>query len=116
MSELYMIRHGQASFGDLIGDDRAVDPAQALQSKNMHNEIDGMLDVLDDRESRIINARFGLGGVTPMTLEEVGREFGVSRERIRQLQTSALKKMRSVLRKKDQPVRVPAALTAGCQW
>jgi len=105
---------GDASFGDLIGDERAVNPSDALESKNMHHEIDGMLDALNERESRIINARFGLDGVTPMTLEEVGREFGVSRERIRQLQTSALQKMRSVLRKKDQPVRVPVALTARC--
>ena len=66
------------------------------------------MDVLDERESRIIDARFGLSGVTPKTLEEVGREFGVSRERIRQLQTIALTKMRTVLRRKDQPIPVPA--------
>ena len=57
--------------------------------------------------NRIKNgARFGLSGVTPMTLEEVGREFGVSRERIRQLQTIALDKMRTVLRRKDEPIPV----------
>ena len=66
-----------------------------------------MLGVLDVRESRIIGARFGLSGVTPMTLEEVAREFGVSRERIRQLQTIALDKMRTVLRRKDAPLPVP---------
>ncbi len=95
---------GESSLADIVGDDRAVDPFDALESKDLHDEIDGMLDALDERETRIIHARFGLGGLTPMTLEEVGREFGVSRERIRQLQTSALRKMRSVLRKKDKPI------------
>jgi RNA polymerase primary sigma factor len=99
-------------FADVIGDESAVDPFEALDWKNLHDELDGMLDVLDERESRIIGARFGLEGVTPMTLEEVGREFGVSRERIRQVQTTALAKMRSVLRKKDNPVAARAPLGA----
>ena len=98
-----------SEFGDMISDDRALDPSDAMESKNLHGEIGDMMDSLDERESRIINARFGLDGVTPMTLEEVGREFGVSRERIRQLQTIALQKMRSVLRKKDKPL--PALAT-----
>ena len=93
-----------SEFGDMISDDRALDPSDAMESKNLLGEIGDMMDSLDERESRIINARFGLDGVTPMTLEEVGREFGVSRERIRQLQTIALQKMRSVLRKKDKPL------------
>lgn len=95
---------GESSLGDVVGDERAVDPFEALESKDLHDEIAGMLDALNDREQRIINARFGLGGLTPMKLEDVGREFGVSRERIRQLQTTALEKMRSVLRKKDKPM------------
>ena len=98
-----------SEFGDMISDDRALDPSDAMESKNLHGEIGDMMDSLDERESRIINARFGLDGVTPMTLEEVGREFGVSRERIRQLQTIALRKMRSVLRRKDKPL--PALAT-----
>jgi RNA polymerase primary sigma factor len=77
----------------------------------MHNKLDGMLDVLDERESRIIGARFGLRGVTPMTLKEVGREFGVSRERIRQIQAIALEKLRTALRRKDQPRPVPVGLS-----
>jgi RNA polymerase primary sigma factor len=97
-----------SSFGDLIGDERAADPFESLENKDLHGELDGMLDVLDEREARIIDARFGLSGVTPKTLEEVGREFGVSRERIRQLQTIALSKMRTVLRRKDQPIPAPA--------
>ena len=96
-----------SDFSDIIGDEKAVDPALALQNKNMHNQLDGLLDSLDEREMRIIGARFGLDGQKPLTLEEIGVEFGVTRERIRQLQNVALAKMRKSLRKKDQPLPVP---------
>lgn len=92
-----------SSYGELIGDELAVDPSDALESKNMHTQIDGLLNILDDREQRIIDARFGLDGQNPKTLEEVGLEFGVTRERIRQLQNVALAKMRKNLRQIDQP-------------
>lgn len=102
------VHEGETSdFGEIIGDERAIDPALALQSKNMHSQLDGLLDVLDEREQRIIDARFGLGGQKPMTLEEVGVEFGVTRERIRQLQNVALAKMRKSLRKREQPLPKP---------
>lgn len=99
------INEGEATdFGDIIGDDKAVNPLEALTDKNLHGELDDLLGHLDDREHRIIDARFGLGGTRPMTLEEVGREFGVTRERIRQLQNIALKKMRQALSRKDRGV------------
>jgi RNA polymerase primary sigma factor len=69
----------------------------------MHDQLDGLLDVLDERERKIIDARFGLMGQKPKTLEEVGQEFGVTRERIRQLQNIALKKLRRALQKKEDP-------------
>lgn len=94
----------KGSFSDVIGDDRAVNPFDALADKNMHGHLDDLLEVLDERESKIIDARFGLNGRTPMTLEEVGREFGVTRERIRQLQNVALDKMRRALSKKEKPL------------
>lgn len=98
------INEGESSsFGDLIGDELAVDPANALENKNMHGELDGLMDILDEREQRIIDARFGLDGEKPRTLEEVGLEFGVTRERIRQLQNAAITKMRKKLRRKDKP-------------
>ncbi|MBK1789615.1 sigma-70 family RNA polymerase sigma factor [Persicirhabdus sediminis] len=93
----------ESDFGDIIGDDKAVDPYQALDNKSMHGELDGLLHLLDEREHRIIDARFGLNGAKPKTLEEVGREFGVTRERIRQLQNIALEKMRKALSRKDEP-------------
>ena len=95
---------------DIIGDERAQSPLDALVDKNIHNQLDDLLEVLDEREHRIIGARFGLNGKKPMTLEEVGREFGVTRERIRQLQNVALEKMRKALRKKEKPI--PKAVQA----
>ncbi len=90
-------------FGEIIGDDRAQTPLEQLAHKNMHGQLDGLLDVLDDREHKIIDARFGLNGEKPKTLEEVGQEFGVTRERIRQLQNIALRKLRRALQKKEDP-------------
>lgn len=98
------VNDGEATeFGDIISDESAMSPLDALTAKNMHGQIDDLLAVLDERERRIIDGRFGLGGLKPMLLEDVGREFGVSRERIRQLQNSALAKMRRALQKKDKP-------------
>ncbi|MDB4333652.1 RNA polymerase sigma factor RpoD/SigA [Akkermansiaceae bacterium] len=96
-----------SSYAEVIGDESAVSPLDALADKNMHGQLDDLYDVLDERESKIIDARFGIGGKTPMTLEEVGREFGVTRERIRQLQNIALDKMRKSLRKREKPMVVP---------
>ncbi|MGB2403246.1 MAG: sigma-70 family RNA polymerase sigma factor [Akkermansiaceae bacterium] len=93
-----------SEFSDIIGDEHAVNPFEALDNKSMHGELDELLDVLDQREHRIIDARFGLNGKKPMTLEEVGVEFGVTRERIRQLQNIALQKMRKALRRKEVPI------------
>ena len=103
------INDGESTeYSEIIGDDRAENPLDALADKNLHGELDHLLGVLDQRERRIIDERFGLNGRKPMTLEEVGREFGVTRERIRQLQNSALTKMRRALRKKDKPMPKPA--------
>ncbi len=66
-----------------------------LRDKNLRDELTDLLEVLDDRESNIIFQRFGLDGSKPKTLEEVGKKFGVTRERIRQLQNIGLAKLRS---------------------
>ncbi|MDA0767654.1 MAG: sigma-70 family RNA polymerase sigma factor, partial [Verrucomicrobia bacterium] len=92
------------NYSEIIEDERAADPHDALSNKDLHGELDGLLELLDEREQGIIDARFGLSGKTPLTLEEVGRKFGVTRERIRQLQISALQKMRFALQKKDNPI------------
>jgi RNA polymerase primary sigma factor len=98
------VNEGEATeYGDIIRDESAADPLEILTGKNLHDQLDGLLSVLDERERRIIDERFGLNGLKPMLLEDVGREFGVSRERIRQLQNTALTKMRQALLKLDRP-------------
>ena len=98
------INHGEATeHAEIIADENASNPLDILTEKNLHGEIDELLATLDERERRIIDGRFGLNGLTPMLLEDVGREFGVSRERIRQIQNSALAKMRKALMRKDKP-------------
>jgi RNA polymerase primary sigma factor len=90
--------------GDIVSDEATPDPLEALTDKNLREQIGDLLDVLNERERKIIDDRFGLSGLKPMLLEDVGREFGVSRERIRQLQNVALAKMRKALMKKDKSV------------
>jgi len=99
------------TFGDVISDESMADPLEMLTDKNLREQIGDLLEVLDERERRIIDERFGLSGLKPMLLEDVGREFGVSRERIRQLQNVALAKMRKALAKMDRPAASLSGLT-----
>lgn len=89
-------------FGDLIGDDNAVSPFENLKNKNILNDLQDMVDQLDPRESEIIRLRFGLGGEQPLTLEEVGERFKITRERVRQLQNIALTRMRRILSDRER--------------
>jgi RNA polymerase primary sigma factor len=89
-------------FGEMIGDEEAQTPFELLRDKNLRGEVDGLIEVLDDREKKIISQRFGLDGGQPKTLEDVSKDFGVTRERIRQLQNIALAKLRRALSKKEQ--------------
>ena len=88
-------------FGDVIGDEEAQTPFELLRDKNLRSEVDGLIEVLDSREKKIISQRFGLDGGKPKTLEDVGKNFGVTRERIRQLQNIALVKLRRALSQKE---------------
>jgi RNA polymerase primary sigma factor len=99
-------------FGEIVGDEEAQTPFELLRDKNLRNEVGGLLDVLDDREKKIIFQRFGLDGGKPKTLEEVGKKFGVTRERIRQLQNIALSKLRRALSKKEKPIDVELPVEA----
>ncbi len=91
------------AFGEIVGDEEALTPFELLRDKNLRAELAELLAVLDDREKRIIFSRFGLDGGKPRTLEEVGKKFKVTRERIRQLQNIALSKLRRALQKKERP-------------
>ena len=88
-------------FSEMIGDEQAQTPFQLLRDKNLRGEVDGLIAVLDSREKKIISERFGLDGGTPKTLEDVGKNFGITRERIRQLQNIALAKLRRALSKRE---------------
>ena len=102
----------ETPFGDLVSDEKAEDPFAALRDKDLRDEIVELLDILDSRERRIIAYRFGLEGGRERTLEEVGKKFGVTRERIRQLQNMALLKMRKALRKREE-IKIPGAEPVG---
>ncbi len=91
-------------FSEIVGDERADTPFEMLREKNLLSELGDLLEILDERELKILTSRFGLDGGRPRTLEEVGRKFGVTRERIRQLQNIALLKLRKALDKKERPV------------
>ena len=90
-------------FGEIVGDEDAQTPFESFRDKNMRDELSELLEVLDDRERTIIFKRFGLDDGKPKTLEEVGKKFGVTRERIRQLQNIALAKLRRALAKREKP-------------
>jgi RNA polymerase primary sigma factor len=97
------IQEGECfQFRDIVGDEESDDPFETLRDKDMLEEVDELLDMLGDRERMIINSRFGLDGQEPKTLEEIGETFGVTRERIRQLQNVALLKLRGALRKRER--------------
>ena len=90
-------------FGEIVGDEEALTPFEQLRDQNLRDEVSDLISVLDEREKKIIFSRFGLDGGKPKTLEEVGKKFGVTRERIRQLQNIALMKLRRALQKKEKP-------------
>src|ERR1700692_1776002 len=99
-------------FGEIVGDEDARTPFELLRDKNLRDEVSELLEVLDDRERKIIFQRFGLDGGKPKTLEEVGKKFGVTRERIRQLQNIALAKLRRALSKKEKPIDIELPVEA----
>jgi RNA polymerase primary sigma factor len=100
-------------FGEIVGDMEALTPFERLRDQNLRDEVGELLSVLDEREKKIIFSRFGLDGGKAKTLEEVGKKFGVTRERIRQLQNIALMKLRRALQKKEKPIEhlLPAGLS-----
>jgi RNA polymerase primary sigma factor len=85
---------GDASLGDLIEAPDAIDPHAATEASALAEIIGEALADLTPREQRILRLRFGIGGAADRTLEEIGKEFGVTRERIRQIEAKALEKLR----------------------
>ena len=88
-------------FADVIADERATTPYQDLEEKANADMVRTVINILDPREMTILRYRFGLDGGGEKTLEEVGEKFGVTRERIRQIQNVALRKLRRKIEKLD---------------
>jgi len=87
---------GNSELRDLLSDEEAATPMDSLVGEDLSKSVLRALDALNPREQRIIRMRFGIGEKEAHTLAEIGREFGLSRERIRQLQALALRKLRNV--------------------
>jgi RNA polymerase primary sigma factor len=93
--ELPVGEDGDAELGDFVEDEAAEAPFDVAALAWRRRELVRVLDALPERERQVLELRFGLDGAQPRTLEEVGRAFGVTRERIRQIQDSTLKSLAS---------------------
>ncbi|MDE1171811.1 MAG: sigma-70 family RNA polymerase sigma factor [Verrucomicrobium sp.] len=91
-----------ASLGEIVKDESALTPYDLMQNSNLRKTVMDQLPLLDERERRIIALRFGLDDKKEMTLEEIGKKFKVTRERIRQLQNIGLRKILKAIEKKDK--------------
>lgn len=83
---------------EALADKSAIDPAEMLAAEHMHATLESCLEELNEKQREVICRRFGLGGFERQTLEEVGRDVGLTRERVRQIQMSGLKALRDILR------------------
>ena len=87
------------NFSEVVQDENAATPYQELEEKTVSSMLQEMVKTLDTREATILRYRFGLDGGSEKTLEEVGQKFGVTRERVRQIQNIALAKLRKMIEK-----------------
>lgn len=88
----------EATVGSFIEDDKTADPAYSYEEVAQHRAILDVIDTLSDREANVIKERFGLIGTRAKTLEEIGEEYNLTRERIRQIEAKALRKLRNPIR------------------
>jgi RNA polymerase primary sigma factor len=84
----------ETSFGDFIEDKSSESPSEVTSFSLLKDKLTGVLSSLSERERKVLELRFGIGDGYPRTLEEVGKQFRVTRERIRQIEAKALRKMR----------------------
>ncbi|CAM5283537.1 RNA polymerase principal sigma factor HrdB [Streptomyces spiroverticillatus] len=85
---------GDSEFGDLIEDSEAVVPADAVSFTFLQEQLHSVLDTLSEREAGVVSMRFGLADGQPKTLDEIGKVYGVTRERIRQIESKTMSKLR----------------------
>ena len=103
---------GAGEFSEIVGDDRVVMPFDSMHDGQVNADIKRFFHRLDKREREILTHRYGLDGIEEQTLEVVGERFKITRERVRQIQNAALKKLRDYLEAQDENP-VEAAATAG---
>ena len=89
---------GETSMGDLIADTSTENPYQNMVAEANRQIVESVLSTLSSKEAEILRMRFGIGSDRPMTLEEVGKHYGVTRERIRQVENKAIRKLRNPMR------------------
>ena len=85
---------GDSEFGDLIEDSEAIQPGEAVSFTLLQEQLHSVLDTLSEREAGVVSMRFGLTDGQPKTLDEIGKVYGVTRERIRQIESKTMSKLR----------------------
>jgi RNA polymerase primary sigma factor len=85
---------GDSEFGDLIEDSEAIQPGEAVSFSLLQEQLHSVLETLSEREAGVVSGRFGLTDGQPKTLDEIGKVYGVTRERIRQIESKAMSKLR----------------------
>ncbi|HEY8241704.1 MAG TPA: sigma-70 family RNA polymerase sigma factor, partial [Kiritimatiellia bacterium] len=94
-------------FSEIIGDDKVILPFDRINDQQLKEEVGGLLDKLDRREREILKYRYGLRGAHEETLEDVGKRFKITRERVRQIQNEAITKLRVMM---DENERIHARI------
>ncbi len=98
--DIFVGEEGETRLGDFIEDPSGPEPVEAISAEDLKSHLQEILETLSPREREVLILRFGLEDGRPRTLEEVGQSFGVTRERIRQIESKALRKLRHPIRKK----------------
>ena len=92
-----------SEYADIVGDENSKTPFDEINDRQLREEVEGLLDELDARERDILKYRYGLKGAPAETLEVVGKRFRITRERVRQIQNTALGKLKMMLEEEDKP-------------